>query len=177
MRVSLSTRALTTLVSTSTGSACLNPTTSTITCGPPTPDTFKRETGSTQVYVEQQFTVPSTGKGKSRLNFSAALPAQSTNLSILKVALYAPNGAYAGYSIPQGVSNYANIQVANPKPGMWTAVLFDTRNNSAEQGTVSWEADTWTFGGGGHISPSAVRHQARQDDVDEVQHQAPGQPG
>jgi len=155
-KVNLSTRALTTKVSTSTGSACLNPTSGSIACGPPTPDTFKRETGSTQVYVEQQFTVPRTGGKKSRLNFSAALPAQGTNYSILKVALYAPNGAYAGYSIPQGVSDYANIQVANPQAGKWTAVLFDTRNDNAEQGTVRWEADTWTFGKGGKISPSSL---------------------
>ena len=153
--VHLSTRTLATKASTSTGSACLNPTSGTIACGPPTPDTFLRETGSTQVYVEQQFNVPATA-GTSRLNFSAALPAQGTNLSILKVALYAPSGAYAGYSIPQGVSNYANIQVANPHPGTWTAVLFDTRNNNAEQGTVSWEADTWTFGSGGSISPATM---------------------
>ncbi len=154
--VSLSTRTLATKVASSTGSACLNPTTGNIACGPPTPDTFKRETGSTQVYVEQQFKVPNTGKLKSRLNFSAALPAQSTNFSILKVALYAPTGAYAGYSIPQGVSNYANIQVAKPTAGKWTAVLFVTRNNNAEQGTVTWEADTWTFGNGGNISPKSM---------------------
>lgn len=153
--VRLSTRELSNEVSTSTGSACLNPTSGNIPCGPPTQNTFLRENGSTQVYVEQQFTVPKTST-PSRLNFSAALPAQSTNYSILKVALYAPNGAYAGYSIPQGISNYANIQVSNPKPGTWTAVLFDTRNDQAERGVVSWEADTWTFGAGGKIDPSRM---------------------
>jgi len=156
VKVSLSTRKLATKVATSTGTACLNPTSGTIACGPPTPNTFLRETGSTQVYVERQFTVPSTSGKKSRLNFTAALPAQSTNYSILKVALYAPNGAYAGYSIPQGISNYANIQVANPAAGKWTAVLFDTKHDDAEQGTVKWEADTWTFGAGGTISPSSM---------------------
>jgi hypothetical protein len=156
VKVNLSTRTLAKKVATLTGSACLNPTSGSITCGPPTSTTFLRETGSTQVYVEQQFTVPHTGTSQSRLNFSAALPAQATNYSVLKVALYAPNGAYAGYSIPQGVSDYANIQVASPQPGKWTAVFFDTQNDNAEQGTVKWEADTWTFKKGGSISPSSI---------------------
>ncbi len=154
--VQLSTRTLAKKVATSTGSACLNPTSGTIACGPPTATTFLRENGATQVYVEKTFNVPNTGKSKSRLNFSAVLPSEGTNYSILKIALYAPNGAYAGYSIPQGVSNYANIQVANPKPGQWTAVFFDTKNDNAEQGTVSFEADTWTFGNGGKLSKAKL---------------------
>ena len=105
----------------------------TIACGPPTANTFLRENGLTQVYVEQRLT--SRGQGRTRgSSFSAALPFQDTNFSVLKVALYAPNGAYAGYSIPQGVSNYANIQVASPQAGKWTAVFFDTKNDSAPAG-------------------------------------------
>ena len=152
---SISTRTLAKKVATSKGTACLNPTSGTIACGPPTATTFLRENGATQVYVEKKFTVPSAGKN-SRLNFSAALPNQDTNYSVLKVALYAPNGAYAGYSIPQGVSNYANIQVTNPQAGKWTAVFFDTQHDDAEQGTVKWEADTWKSGDGGTISPTKL---------------------
>ena len=44
--------------------------------------------------------------------------------SLLHVALIEPNGAYAAYSIPQGVGDYGEVEVANPPPGKWTAVFF-----------------------------------------------------
>jgi hypothetical protein len=156
VKVKLSTRALTKKISTSSGSICLNPTDATIACGPPTTNTLIRETGGTQVYVEQQFNVPNSGSAKTRLNFSASIPAQNTNFSPMRVALYAPNGSYAGYSIPQGIANYANVQVADPQPGKWTAVFADAQNNAAQQGTVKWEADTWKFTNGGSISPGSL---------------------
>jgi hypothetical protein len=154
--VNLSTRTLATKAATTTGNVCLNPTSASIGCGAPTTNTFVRENGATQAYVERQFTVPNTGTGGSRLNFSAAIHNQNTTYSLLKVALYAPNGAYAGYSLPQGLANYANVQVANPQPGTWTAVIFDTQNDNAQQGNVKWEADTWKFGAGGTITPAKV---------------------
>ncbi len=155
VNVKLSTRTLKSKMNSSKGNVCLNPTNATIACGPPTTTTLVRETGSTQVYVEQQFTVPNAGKS-SRLNFSAAIPAQNTNFSPMRVALYAPSGAYAGYSLPQGIGNYANVQVANPHAGKWTAVFAVAQNNSSQQGTVKWEADTWKFGNGGTITPAAL---------------------
>jgi hypothetical protein len=157
--VNLSTRALTHEASSQTGSFCLNPSSAPISCGPPTANTFHIWSGVTEVYQEETFTVPKTGKA-SRLNFSATYPFTGQT-SLLHVALYDPSGAYAGYSLPQGLADYANVQVANPKPGTWTAVFFTVLNGATTgavgtSGTIQWEADTWTYGHGGSISPGTL---------------------
>ena len=152
--VKLSTRALTNLVSSPSGSFCLNPTSGTIGCGAPTANTFKIWNGVTEAYQEETFTVPATGT-TSRLNFSATYP-DTGQSSLLHVALYDPSGAYAGYSLPQGLADYANVQVANPAPGTWTAVFFTQQADSGTQGTIQWEADTWTYGRGGTITPTSL---------------------
>jgi hypothetical protein len=157
--VHLSTRTLRHEAASQTGSFCLNPSSADIACGPPTANSFQIWSGVTEVYQEETFTVPATGK-PSRLNFSADYQ-YTGQTSLLHVALYDPSGAYAGYSLPQGLADYANVQVADPKPGTWTAVFFtekngDTPGGVGTSGTIQWEADTWTFGHAGTISPSTL---------------------
>ena len=157
--VNLSARTLTNKVRSQSGSFCLNPSSSNISCGPPTANTFAIWSGVTEVYQEETFTVPST-KTPSRLNFSANYPYTGQG-SLLHVALYDPTGAYAGYSLPQGLANYANIQVADPKPGTWTAVFFTeqdgaTPGGTGTRGTIKWQADTWAYGPAGSIKPGSL---------------------
>jgi hypothetical protein len=159
--VQLSTRTLTRKVASHSGSLCLNPSSAKISCGRPTKHSFKIWSGVTEVYQEETFSVPHTAKKESRLNFSANYPF-TNQASLLHVALYDPKGAYAGYSDPQGESNYANIQVTDPRPGTWTAVFFTEKGNKTSQGTVGttgkikWRADTWTFGNGGTVKPASL---------------------
>jgi len=156
--VDLSTRTLDKKVASHHGSFCLNPRSSKISCGAPTPHKFKIWSGFTEVYQEKSFKVPHT-KTPSRLNFSATFPTTPKTSSVLHVALYAPGGAYAGYSEPQGDGHYANVQVANPKAGTWTAVFFTVKNKRKEigtQGKIAWEADTWAFGNADSITPSSL---------------------
>jgi hypothetical protein len=155
--VNLSTRTLSHKVGSQSGSFCLNPSSTNISCGPPTANSFVIWSGFTEVYQEETFTVPSTHT-PSRLNFTANYP-YTGQTSLLHVALYDPSGAYAGYSLPQGLANYANIQVSDPKPGTWTAVFFTVQNSTGNVGTsgnIQWQADTWTYGHGGHIFPSTL---------------------
>lgn len=159
--VSLSTRTLTKKVASHGGSFCLNPSSAKIKCGRPTKRSFKIWSGITEVYQEETFSVPKTGKKQSRLNFSANYPF-TNQASLLHVALYDPKGAYAGYSDPQGEANYANVQVTDPRPGTWTAVFFTQKGNPTSQGTagttgtIKWRADTWTYGPGGTIKPASL---------------------
>jgi hypothetical protein len=159
--VHLSTRTLTRKVASHGGSLCLNPTSKRISCGRPTKHSFKIWSGVTEVYQEETFSVPHTGKKQSRLNFSANYPF-TNQASLLHVALYDPKGAYAGYSDPQGEANYADVQVTNPKPGTWTAVFFTQKGNRTSQGTtgttgkLKWRADTWTYGNGGTVRPASL---------------------
>lgn len=161
--VDLSTRALTHQVATSSGSLCLNPSSAAISCGPPTPNSFQIWSGVTEVYQEETFTVPPTG-GPSRLDFRADYPSDNPpQSSVLHIALYDPTGAYAGYSLPQGLADYADIQVANPVAGIWTAVFFTEQDGATgagslgTSGTVQWQAITSEFAPAGSIWPSQLR--------------------
>jgi hypothetical protein len=159
VQVHLSTRTLDNEVDSKTGSFCLNPdpNPSDPSCGPPTANTFAIWSGAIEVYQEVTFTVPKTNR-PSRLNFTSNYPFTGQG-SLLHVALYDPSGAYATYSDPQGLANYANEQVTNPKPGTWTAVFFTFQDTSAETGTsgiIQWQADTFTYGSGGHIDPGTL---------------------
>jgi hypothetical protein len=157
--VHLATRTLDKKVSSHSGSFCLNPRTIVISCGQPTAHSFPYWSGVTEVYQEETFKVPHT-KTTSRLNFSATFPISQATTSPLHVALLAPGGTYAGYSEPQGFGNYANVQVANPKAGTWTAVFFTAKNSGSTvigtQGAIKWQADTWEFGKGGSVKPSSL---------------------
>jgi len=180
VKVHLSTRALSTQVADTSSSFCLNATTSTIPgCGPPTPNSFPIWSGANEVYAEQNFTVPAV-KGTSRLNFSATYPYIGQS-SLLHVALIDPSGAYAGYSLPQGLALYANIQVANPKPGTWTAVFF-TYNNAGgggigTSGIIGWDASVSKFSSAGPVSPSSVTIPAGATRTVHVVIKSPASPG
>ncbi|MGO9911459.1 MAG: S8 family peptidase [Acidimicrobiales bacterium] len=157
--VKLSTRALTNHVATQSGSFCLDPATTSISCGPPTANSFSIWSGVTEVYQEETFTVPTT-TSPSRLSVSADYP-YTEQSSVMHVALFNPSGAYAGYSLPQGLADFANIQVANPAAGTWTAVFFTEKNGATSggigtSGTIQWQAITSEFAPAGTISPSTL---------------------
>ncbi|HUD69861.1 MAG TPA: S8 family serine peptidase [Acidimicrobiales bacterium] len=153
--VDLSTRGLTKVLSTPSGSFCLNPSTSTSSCGPPTANSFPIWSGVTEVYQQETFSVPSHA---SRLNFSADYP-YTGQASLLHVALIDPSGSYAGYSLPQGLADYANVEVANPTAGTWTAVFFtekDAGTSLGTSGTIQWFAANYQFQPAGTISPKVL---------------------
>ncbi len=161
--VNLATRALNASPNASqTGEFCMQPDT---TDTPPSncPENtgnFDIWSGVNEVYQNVNFTVPSTGNNLSRLEFAADY--QNTDQgSLLHVALLEPNGAYAAYSEPQGLADYAELEVTNPMPGKWTAVFFtendaDSVGAAGTSGPVQWSANTFTYGQGGNIFPSTL---------------------
>lgn len=101
------------------------------------------------------FTVPA---GVDRLNASIAFQNASTSLtSRVRMDLVDPLGRLASYSVPQGIGNYGNDQVANPVPGTWTAYI--TSRDSADggtEGTVLFAAGVAKFVSFGRVSPSSL---------------------
>lgn len=73
-------------------------------------------------YKRLTFKVPA---GASRLDASIAYQAASGELaSRARMTLIGPHGYLDGYSLPQGIGNYGDSQVANPTPGTWTAYVY-----------------------------------------------------
>ena len=143
--VHLSTRSLTKALASHSGSFCLQPGTATKAC-PANTGTFVRESGFTQTYQAVPFTVPaSTSSAGSRLVFTADYPNTGQD-SVLQLALLEPDGTYAGYSHPQGLGDFADVEVANPPAGTWTAVFFTSRTTAlptiGTSGTIQWDAST-----------------------------------
>ncbi len=100
--------------------------------------------GAQEIYQTATFTVV---PGQAKLQVSATYN-YTAQTSLLHMALFAPDGTYAGYSLPQGLADYATSEVANPVPGLWTALFFTVSNNNSPSsvgtsGPVQWEADTF----------------------------------
>jgi hypothetical protein len=88
--------------------------------------------GYTDNYEEVHFSVPA---GVDRLNGSIAFKGSSSALSSrVRMTLVDPEGNLADYSVPQGVGNYGDAQVADPTPGTWTAYIWS--RNTAGGGTT-----------------------------------------
>ncbi|HEX3873141.1 MAG TPA: S8 family serine peptidase [Solirubrobacteraceae bacterium] len=161
VKVNLSTRALTKQVSDQTGSFCLQTGTPTTSC-PANTGTFPIWTGLTDVYQDVPFTVPA---GTSRLRFAADFPpppdADDFN-SLVRFALLEPDGTYAGYSRPQGLADYGELEVANPPGGKWTAVFFTERNGAAPgavgtTGPIAWDASSQDYAPASPIFPATLQ--------------------
>jgi subtilisin family serine protease len=132
------------------------------TMDPMTPTTnmgaFPIWSGVSEVYQTETFRVPATSD--SRLVFDVDYQDTGQN-SLLHVALYDPSGTYAGYSDPQGLGDYGEIEVTNPPAGVWTALFFTEQNGALKggvgtSGTVQWDASTWRYESAAAVSPSSL---------------------
>ncbi len=106
-------------------------------------------------YEVVHFHVPS---GYDRLNASIAFKGSTASLAArVRMTLVDPRGRLADYSLPQGVGNYGNAQVAEPIGGTWTAYVWS--RDTADGGTtgpVVFGADVARYKAFGQVTPSSV---------------------
>ncbi|HWD54184.1 MAG TPA: S8 family serine peptidase [Acidimicrobiales bacterium] len=111
--------------------------------------------GITDNYEEVHFSVPPQ---VDRLNGSIAFKGASSALAArVRMSLVDPNGRLADYSVPQGVGNYGDAQVADPVPGLWTAYIWS--RDSADGGTIGpvlFGASVANYAGFGTVSPASL---------------------
>ncbi|HUJ66783.1 MAG TPA: hypothetical protein VLX59_14655, partial [Acidimicrobiales bacterium] len=100
-----------------------------------------------------QFYVP---PGQARLNASISYVA--TGPAPDNLSLFTPSGYLAEYSLPQGVGNYGNAQVANPQPGLWTALIFGNPSTAGGTvGPVQFGAAVAAWAQFGHVWPPFLK--------------------
>jgi hypothetical protein len=107
-------------------------------------------------YQAVTFTVP---RGEDRLKADIAFQGRDPEdlASRVRLTLIDPTGKLADYSVPQGVGNYGNAEVANPAAGRWTAYIWsrDTANGGTT-GPVLFGASVASFTSFGSVSPSLL---------------------
>jgi hypothetical protein len=111
--------------------------------------------GFTDNYEAVTFNVPT---GVDRLNGAIAFQGSSSALSArVRLALIDPAGQLADYSLPQGIGNYGDAQVADPMPGAWTAYIWsrDTAGGGTT-GPVVFGASVARYKSFGTVSPSTL---------------------
>jgi hypothetical protein len=109
--------------------------------------------GAPWAFKKLTFHVPS---GAQRLLTRMAW-AGSSNNSVVRVSLFAPDGTYVANSRPQGgaaTSNYANVDVHSPAAGTWTAVLYSVSGSAGYNGIIGLDAQSQRAVPTGGVSPA-----------------------
>ncbi len=113
--------------------------------------------GAPEVYQRAAIRV---GPGISRLQLQAGYRF-GLQTSVVHVALFGPNGELAGYSNPQGFGDYADVEVADPARGVWTAAFFTVWDGYEYGATGTSGPEPWSFTElryrpSGGVTPSSV---------------------
>ncbi|MFZ3263245.1 MAG: S8 family serine peptidase [Terriglobales bacterium] len=147
-KVSLAGRTIGPSKNVQTGSVTLNDATS---------PQFTNFQGLPNNYATFTFNVPA---GASRLDASIAYPGNPArgNNDRVRLILVDPQGRFAAHSLPQGVSNFGNVDVILPVSGTWTGVIFSiVSGDGGTNGQVFWQVETQQFLPFATIQPSSLK--------------------
>jgi subtilisin family serine protease len=107
--------------------------------------------GNTDHYALHKFSVPA---GTDNLNGNITWNGQSVG-GVAYETLFDPKGNVAAYSLlGANQSGYGHVEVHNPIPGSWTAVIF-TVSTAPFFGPVKFSYSTEKFHAAGTVSPSS----------------------
>ena len=112
--------------------------------------------GNTDFYAIHTFNLPA---GADYLNGDITWnsPAPPPNGKSVFETLFDPQGQVAAYSlIGTDQSGFGHVEVRQPSPGTWTAVIFTVNNAAVYSGAVKFDYSTERFHGTGSISPSSL---------------------
>ncbi|WP_194924921.1 hypothetical protein [Catenulispora pinisilvae] len=113
--------------------------------------TYVDQSGATNNYLKVTFQVP---PGQDRLDSNIAWP--GTGQAAVNLVLLDPSGKLTANSLPNGNGNHGHVDVHNPVPGTWTAIISDFAGASGYTGKVLFNAAVARFVPFGQVSPSTV---------------------
>jgi hypothetical protein len=129
--------------------------------------------GNTDSFELHQFNVPS---GADYLNGDITWNAQSKGTAVFET-LFNPLGQVAAYSlIGTDRSGFGHVEVRQPTPGTWTAVIFTVHNAAQYTGPVQFNYATQRFHTAASVSPASLSLAPGQTGTFHVNVTA-GQPG
>jgi hypothetical protein len=124
----------------------------TVALAPATAATFVDGGGTTSAYELHPFSVPA---GVQRLDGDITWDGRLQRSARVRETLFDPVGRLAAYSLPQGPGGFGHVDVHDPLPGTWTAVLWTQRNATAYAGPVQFSFSTRRFVPAGEVSPGS----------------------
>ena len=98
------------------------------------------------------FTVPA---GADHLTGTATCACTGTS-TLLRLVLVGPNGEYENWNSPQGTTNFAQVDQANPPAGKWTAYFYANANATGFKGDVSYDFLATKYKNVGSVSPASA---------------------
>ncbi|WP_194923894.1 S8 family serine peptidase [Catenulispora pinisilvae] len=107
-------------------------------------------TGLKRHWFSTTFTVPA---GADHLTGTATCACAGTS-TLLRLVLIGPNGEYENWNSPQGTTNYAQVDQANPPAGKWTAYFYANANATGFKGNVSYDFAATKYKDVGSVSPA-----------------------
>jgi Subtilase family/Peptidase inhibitor I9 len=109
--------------------------------------------GRTDFYALHTFTVPS---GAGNLNGNITWNTQTIG-GVAFETLFDPAGNVAAYSLLGATqSGFGHVEVHNPMPGTWTAVIFTVSNAPHFGSPIQFSYSTEQFQSAGKVSPSSL---------------------
>lgn len=136
---------------------------------------FTSSGGLQDNYAVIHFPVP---RGADRLDVSIAYPGNpSTGFGVF-LTLVDPRGRFAAQSLPQGVSNFGNVDVRFPVAGTWTGVIYGASALvGGVNGTVPWRVATQQLVPFGSVQPNFLLLAPGQSQTVAVTAATPASPG
>ncbi len=113
--------------------------------------TFLDQLGRPRAYTNAAVTVP-VGTDLLRAAISWPGPAGP----YVRLILFDPQGTLTAYSIPQGAGNVGSVEVHDPAPGTWRAVLWTLPGTAGFSGPVSLRTTDYVASSAGTVTPSSV---------------------
>lgn len=118
--------------------------------GDPATPTFVDSFGITRAYRLATFTVPA---GTDRLVASVSIPGPAGK--IVRLSLLDPQGTYTAYTLPQGVGDFGQVDVHQPRPGTWTAIVWTGASRAGYSGPVALRTRDFAASSAGIVAPAA----------------------
>ena len=110
--------------------------------------------------------------GADRLN--AAIAYKSQHDEAARITLVNPDGDFANYSVPQGPSDYGQVDVGSPMPGRWTAYIWAHKPFDR---TVSYQFYSSHYVSGGTVTPPSATLQPGASSPFSIELSTPSAPG
>lgn len=148
--------------------------TGTLTLAAATAPTFIDGGGTPSAYLLHEFEVPD---GAQRLDGNIAWNGQAFPNARVRETLFDPFGRLAAYSLPQGPGGFGHVDVHDPAPGTWTALLWTQKNATAYNGDFQFAFTTQRFVPTGAVSPASRTLAPGVSGTFDVRLRLPVQPG